>query len=141
MSQARRKCRDCGALGPWKVYMIADLKNPNWEPPKRGKHWQCPKCDELPKSESDGREPVVEGNMGKAAGKTVVVLLKKSAKTSAVSRGHDMKRFRKDGYWANTCISECRTCGMTVYVVRNPALNETNIFGPAVAQNCDGGKS
>ena len=45
MSQARRKCRDCGALGPWKVYMIADLENPNC-----GKPWQCPKCDELPKT-------------------------------------------------------------------------------------------
>ena len=76
MSQARRKCRDCGALGPWKVYMIGDLENPNWEPPKRGKHWQCPKCDELPKLESDGRVPVVAGNMEKAAEKTVVVFRK-----------------------------------------------------------------
>lgn len=66
--------------------------------------------------------------------------LKRSAKESAVAYGHDMKRFHKDAYWDKTFLSECRACGMVVYAVKNPAMNETNIFGPAVAQNCDGGQ-
>ena len=64
--------------------------------------------------------------------------LKASAKASALSRGHDMKRFHRDSYWIRTHLSACRRCEMTVYVCENPAANETNIFGPAVAQDCDG---
>jgi len=64
--------------------------------------------------------------------------LKDSAKASALARGHDMKRFHRDTYWTKTHLSECRKCRMTVYVLENPMRNETNIFGPAVAQDCDG---
>jgi hypothetical protein len=63
--------------------------------------------------------------------------LKKSGKESATTRGHDMVKYHKDNYWINTHVSYCRKCGMDVYVTGNPAANETNIYGPAVAQDCD----
>ena len=64
--------------------------------------------------------------------------LKHSAKASALNRGHDMMRFHRDAYWTKTHLSACRRCEMTMYVLENPMANETNIFGPAVAQDCDG---
>jgi len=63
--------------------------------------------------------------------------MKKSGMESAESHGHSMKRYHRDGYWLNTWIAECRECGMTVYACKNPMPNETNVFGPAVAVDCD----
>jgi hypothetical protein len=48
----KRKCKECGAVGPWGVYLIWDNDRPHvndWieRNRKRGwKWWQCPKCDE-----------------------------------------------------------------------------------------------
>lgn len=64
--------------------------------------------------------------------------LERSAKASTDGRGHVMTRFHRDAYWRRVWISTCKTCRRVVYIEETPMANSTNIFGPAVSENCDG---
>lgn len=62
--------------------------------------------------------------------------LRQEALKSCKSRGHRMKPFsRRCRYWWD---SECKVCGMGVFVSDNPAPNDIEISGEAVALNCEG---
>ena len=43
MTTPKRKCKDCGAVGKWKVYLIWDAER-DIKIGKR-KHWLCTECD------------------------------------------------------------------------------------------------
>jgi len=60
--------------------------------------------------------------------------LRKEALESCEFRDHRMGLFNRTHphYWH----SKCRACGMEVHITDNPAPNEINIGGQAVALNC-----
>ena len=63
--------------------------------------------------------------------------LKRSARQSALYRGHDLANF--DTYLYSRGISgcaKCRVCGAEVQVITNPLPNEIEIGGEAVAIGC-----
>lgn len=62
---------------------------------------------------------------------------KGEARAASERRGHEMGRFRRRDFWG-TPYAACGSCGMEVDVVPNPAPNETNVFGEAVAVDCGG---
>lgn len=64
--------------------------------------------------------------------------LKREASRSANFRGHRLK-------WGNpfgrangpkSCFARCRKCNMELLIIEQPAPNEINISGEAVALNC-----
>lgn len=62
-----------------------------------------------------------------------------SARSSAKARRHDMTPFRRDNTppdGGERYLSHCRTCDMQVCVRPNPAPNQINIGGEAVALDC-----
>lgn len=60
--------------------------------------------------------------------------LRREALESCKLRGHKMKSFsRKYRHW---WYSECKDCGMTVFINDNPVPNDIEISGEAVALNC-----
>ena len=59
--------------------------------------------------------------------------LKQSATQSTLTRGHKMAPW-SDFIACSRCA--CKVCGMEVTVTPNPAANDTNIGGPAVALTC-----
>lgn len=60
--------------------------------------------------------------------------LRISAVESCNFQGHKMKPFsRKYRHWWS---SECRICGMGVYIDDEPAPNSIDVSGEAVALNC-----
>lgn len=59
--------------------------------------------------------------------------LKKSAQASAIWRKHTMTKWKKDG---GLFYSTCKVCGSIMWVIPNPATNEINICGSAIAVNC-----
>lgn len=63
--------------------------------------------------------------------------LKKQAVAACENRGHDMTRFRRDGYWTKCATASCRDCGMAVTVDAKPMANGIDIGGEAVALNCE----
>ena len=63
--------------------------------------------------------------------------LKESAMESCRFRGHSMNKFR-GSVWSTKCSSLCSDCFMRVTVNPNPAPNEIDIGGEAVALNCRG---
>jgi hypothetical protein len=68
-----------------------------------------------------------------------VAMLKAEARKSAEWRGHDMAPFKDaTGFVKSRPVfrSTCRKCGMHVDVSTNPAPNEIDIGGSAVALNC-----
>lgn len=69
--------------------------------------------------------------------------LRKNARASAKWRGHAMKKFiRYGGSVPNKTnyYSECKICRAYMIVNLNPAPNEIDIGGSAVAINCKGRK-
>jgi len=65
---------------------------------------------------------------------TKVQRLIKEAKESCTFRGHQMKPFsHKYKKWSS---SECKVCGMGCNVNTDPAPNEIDISGEAVALHC-----
>lgn len=62
--------------------------------------------------------------------------LKVSALESAQWRKHKMGRFYRDSFWASKRHAECKACTMSLTVNTNPAPNEIDICGEAVALNC-----
>jgi len=62
--------------------------------------------------------------------------LKTSALDSAMWRGHLMGKWESHG--AKYSASECLKCGALVTVNTNPAPNEIDICGEAVALSCTG---
>ena len=66
--------------------------------------------------------------------------LNRKARAAALARGHSMTPLRGDRFWgASKVFAQCRDCGAGLTVAYNPAPNETNIMGEAVALNCPGG--
>jgi hypothetical protein len=63
--------------------------------------------------------------------------LKKSAMESCIFRGHKMNKFR-GSVWSTKHNSLCTECLMRVTVNLNPAPNDIEIGGEAVALNCRG---
>jgi len=61
--------------------------------------------------------------------------LRKEALESCNSRGHTMKPFSRK--YRNVWTSECKLCDKGVYVCGNPAPNEIDISGEAVALHCE----
>ena len=67
--------------------------------------------------------------------------LKTEARRSCAGRGHLMPPFRQDDYWKDKFYSNCRQCDAQVIVNLNPAPNEIDICGEAVAIGCDSGST
>lgn len=68
---------------------------------------------------------------------TMLDRLRREAREGATGNGHLMKRYRRREFWG-TPYAECARCGATVDVCDNPAPNQTNISGDAVATFCRG---
>lgn len=70
----------------------------------------------------------------------IIDRLKTEARATCKARGHEMTPFRlaigvsKREWYA----SECKVCNAWVFVINNPMPNETEISGPALAENCPG---
>ena len=62
-----------------------------------------------------------------------LVTLRRVARMVAKQRGHDLAPFKVHEHRAGT---ECRRCGATVAVTDQPAPNDIDISGSAVAVNC-----
>jgi len=60
--------------------------------------------------------------------------LKKEGNKSAIFRGHNMTKFKKDG---RLFESTCKNCGAMLWVIINPAPNEINLCGSAISINCN----
>lgn len=61
-------------------------------------------------------------------------ILRREAIDSSIFRGHELTRFK----WATPTRgwADCKNCAAWVTVIVNPAPNEIDIGGPAVAVNC-----
>ena len=60
--------------------------------------------------------------------------LKQSARESATWRGHVLTNFKQ--YSHGTYLAHCKVCTAWVQVLINPAPNQIDIGGPAVALTC-----
>lgn len=73
---------------------------------------------------------------------TKAAKLKKEAREAATWRGHDLGRFETSGFWTAgdrfVATAECKTpgCDAQVTVNTNPAPNQIDIMGDAVAVGC-----
>lgn len=70
----------------------------------------------------------------------ILIRLRRSAREACKGRGHDMAPFQQHGggllKHKPRQYSECRRCHMWVEVNADPAPNEIDIGGSAVAVNC-----
>ena len=65
--------------------------------------------------------------------------LRKEALESCEWRGHQMRKFERAQKWlrgSQNGLSMCQTCGAWVVINANPAANDIDIGGPAVALIC-----
>lgn len=60
--------------------------------------------------------------------------LSREARRSTDARGHEMPPFAR--VTDTLYRSACRTCGAEADINSKPAPNQTDIAGPAVAENC-----
>lgn len=65
--------------------------------------------------------------------------LRLEALESCTFRGHDMGRFKTHDYWKTMKCAHCKVCDMQVAVNSNPAPNDIDIGGEAVALDCGDG--
>jgi hypothetical protein len=62
---------------------------------------------------------------------------KREGREAATWRGHNMTRYRQGGdLWTKCHISTCITCGAEVRVLENPAPDEIEVIGDALATDC-----
>lgn len=62
--------------------------------------------------------------------------LKRSARKSATWRDHDLGKWEKADYWGSP-VATCKRCGMKIYVDANPPANGIDIWGEAIALDCE----
>ena len=67
--------------------------------------------------------------------------LKEVARECCEWREHSMGNFKETGVrgtWDHLFTARCKRCGMHVYVEPTPAPNSIDVFGEAVALDCEG---